>query len=35
VTFAALQPDLILGLQEVVYVLEQDRLIGAAGPGRY
>jgi endonuclease/exonuclease/phosphatase family metal-dependent hydrolase len=32
--FAALQPDLI-GLQEVVYVLEQDRLIGAAGPGRY
>jgi endonuclease/exonuclease/phosphatase family metal-dependent hydrolase len=31
---AALQPDL-LGLQEVVYVLQQDRLIGAAGPGRY
>ena len=27
---AALQPDL-LGLQEVVYVLQQDRLIGAAG----
>ena len=25
---AALQPDL-LGLQEVVYVLQQDRLIGA------
>ena len=31
---AALQPD-ILGLQEVVYVLQQDRVIGAAGPGRY
>jgi endonuclease/exonuclease/phosphatase family metal-dependent hydrolase len=31
---AALQPD-VLGLQEVVYVLQQDRLIGAAGPGRY
>ncbi len=31
---AALQPDL-LGLQEVVYVLQQDRLIGAAGRGRY
>ena len=31
---AALQPD-ILGLQEVVFVLQQDRLIGAAGPGRY
>jgi len=31
---AALQPDL-LGLQEVVYVLQQDRLIGAAGPARY
>lgn len=31
---AALQPDL-LGLQEVVYPLQQDRLIGAAGPGRY
>jgi endonuclease/exonuclease/phosphatase family metal-dependent hydrolase len=31
---AALQPD-ILGLQEVVYVLQQDRLIGAAGVGRY
>src|SRR5918996_5047597 len=27
---AALQPD-ILGLQEVVYPLQQDRLIGAAG----
>jgi endonuclease/exonuclease/phosphatase family metal-dependent hydrolase len=31
---AALQPDL-LGLQEVVYVLQQDRVIGAAGAGRY
>ena len=31
---AALQPDL-LGLQEVVYPLQQDRLIGAAGAGRY
>lgn len=31
---AALQPDL-LGLQEVVYVLQQDRLIGAAGSARY
>ena len=31
---AALQPDL-LGLQEVVYVLQQDRLIGAAGEGQY
>ncbi|MGK2850679.1 MAG: endonuclease/exonuclease/phosphatase family protein [Candidatus Limnocylindrales bacterium] len=31
---AALQPD-ILGLQEVVYVMQQDRLIGAAGEGRY
>lgn len=31
---AALQPDL-LGLQEVVYVLQQDRLIGAAGEGHY
>lgn len=31
---AAIQPDL-LGLQEVVYVLQQDRLIGAAGEGRY
>jgi endonuclease/exonuclease/phosphatase family metal-dependent hydrolase len=30
----ALQPDL-LGLQEVVYVMQQDRLIGAAGEGRY
>jgi endonuclease/exonuclease/phosphatase family metal-dependent hydrolase len=32
--FAALQPD-IVGLQEVVYPLEQDRLIGSAGAGHY
>lgn len=32
--FAALQPD-VIGLQEVVYPLEQDRLIGAAGAGHY
>lgn len=31
---AALQPD-VLGLQEVVYVMHQDRVIGAAGEGRY
>ena len=31
---AALQPDL-LSLQEVVYVMQQDRLIGSAGEGRY
>jgi len=31
---SSLQPDL-LGLQEVVYVMQQDRLIGAAGEGRY
>lgn len=31
---AALQPDLF-GLQEVVYVMQQDRLIGSAGEGRY
>jgi endonuclease/exonuclease/phosphatase family metal-dependent hydrolase len=31
---SALQPD-ILGLQECVYPLQQDRLIGAAGEGRY
>ena len=31
---AALQPDLI-GLQEVVYPLQQDRLLGAAGGARY
>ncbi len=32
--FAALQPD-VIGLQEVVYPLQQDRLLGAAGAGRY
>ena len=31
---ASLQPD-ILGLQEVVYPMQQDRLIGAAGEGTY
>ena len=31
---AALQPDL-LGLQEVVFVMQQDRIIGAAGEGTY
>lgn len=31
---SALQPDL-LGLQEVVYPMQQDRLIGAAGEGTY
>jgi endonuclease/exonuclease/phosphatase family metal-dependent hydrolase len=31
---ATLQPDL-LGLQEVVYVMQQDRLLGAAGEGQY
>ena len=31
---AALQPD-VLGLQEVVYPMQQDRLIGAAGEGTY
>jgi endonuclease/exonuclease/phosphatase family metal-dependent hydrolase len=31
---AALQPDLI-GLQECVFAVEQDRLLGAAGEGRY
>ena len=31
---AALQPDL-MGLNEVVYPMQQDRLIGAAGEGRY
>jgi endonuclease/exonuclease/phosphatase family metal-dependent hydrolase len=30
----ALQPD-VIGLQEVVYPMQQDRLIGAAGEGRY
>jgi endonuclease/exonuclease/phosphatase family metal-dependent hydrolase len=32
--FAALQPD-VIGLQEVVYPLQQDRLIGASGAGSY
>jgi endonuclease/exonuclease/phosphatase family metal-dependent hydrolase len=31
---AALQPDL-LALEEVVYVMQQDRVIGAAGEGKY
>ena len=31
---AALQPD-VLGLQEVVYPMQQDRLLGAAGDGHY
>jgi endonuclease/exonuclease/phosphatase family metal-dependent hydrolase len=31
---AALQPD-VLGLQEVVYPMQQDRLIGGAGEGQY
>jgi endonuclease/exonuclease/phosphatase family metal-dependent hydrolase len=31
---AALQPD-ILGLNEVVYPLQQDRILGAAGEARY
>ena len=31
---SALQPD-VLGLQECVFVMQQDRLIGAAGEGRY
>src|SRR4029079_12481983 len=31
---AALQPDLI-GLQEVVYPMQQDRRLAAAGEGRY
>jgi endonuclease/exonuclease/phosphatase family metal-dependent hydrolase len=31
---SALQPD-VLGLQESVYPMQQDRLIGAAGEGRY
>lgn len=31
---AALQPDL-MGLQEVVYPLQQDRLLGSAGEARY
>ena len=32
--FAALQPDLA-GLQEIVHVMEQDRIIAAAGPRSY
>ncbi len=32
--FAALQPD-VVGLQEVVYALQQDRVIGAAGAAHY
>jgi endonuclease/exonuclease/phosphatase family metal-dependent hydrolase len=32
--FAALQPD-VLAMQEVVYVMQQDRVIGAAGAGAY
>jgi endonuclease/exonuclease/phosphatase family metal-dependent hydrolase len=32
--FAVLQPD-VAGLQEVVYPLQQDRLLGASGEGRY
>ncbi|HEY4754303.1 MAG TPA: endonuclease/exonuclease/phosphatase family protein, partial [Candidatus Limnocylindrales bacterium] len=31
---AALQPDL-MGLQEVVYPMQQDRLLGAAGEAQY
>ena len=31
---AALQPDL-LGLQECVFAVQQDRILGAAGEGRY
>lgn len=31
---AALQPDL-MGLQEVIFAVQQDRLLGAAGAGRY
>ena len=31
---SALQPD-VLGLQECIYPMQQDRLIGAAGEGRY
>ncbi|MGH2406677.1 MAG: endonuclease/exonuclease/phosphatase family protein [Candidatus Limnocylindrales bacterium] len=32
--FAALQPD-VAGLQEVVFPLQQDRLLGASGDGQY
>ncbi len=31
---AALQPD-VIGLQECVFAVQQDRLLGAAGDGRY
>jgi hypothetical protein len=31
---AALQPD-VMGLQEVVFAVQQDRLLGAAGEARY
>ncbi|MEI8332524.1 MAG: endonuclease/exonuclease/phosphatase family protein [Chloroflexota bacterium] len=31
---AAVAPDLV-GMQEVVYVMQQDRILGAAGPARY
>jgi endonuclease/exonuclease/phosphatase family metal-dependent hydrolase len=31
---AALQPD-VIGLQEVVFAVQQDRILGAAGEGRY
>lgn len=32
--FAALQPD-VIGMQEVVFAVQQDRILGAAGEGRY
>ena len=32
--FGALQPD-VAGLQEVVYVMQQDRLLAASGEGEY
>ena len=32
--FGALQPD-VAGLQEVVFVMQQDRLLGASGPSHY
>ena len=32
--FAALQPD-VAGLQEAVYVMQQDRLLAASGEGDY
>jgi len=31
---AALQPD-VIGLQEVVFAVEQDRILGASGPAEY